>query len=105
MLQGIRVLELDRTVLAANARAIPGDPGAAMLKIQRLEAAAPIDTLPEALNEPRNRALGMIQDGPGEDDRPTGSAVSFDGVRPAIRDAAPRPGGGTAAAPPSVRGV
>jgi crotonobetainyl-CoA:carnitine CoA-transferase CaiB-like acyl-CoA transferase len=64
--------------------------------IARLEAAgvpaAPINTLPEALAEPQARALGILQDVPGEDYRLTGSPLSFDGVRPAIRNAAPRLG-------------
>ena len=67
--------------------------------IERLEGAgvpaAPINTLPEALNEPQARALGILQDVPGEDYRLTGSPLSFDGVRPAIRRAAPRLGAGT----------
>jgi crotonobetainyl-CoA:carnitine CoA-transferase CaiB-like acyl-CoA transferase len=75
--------------------------------IERLEAvgvpAAPINTLPEALDEPQSRALGILQDVPGEDYRLTGSALSFDGVRPAIRSAAPRLGTGTNAALASVR--
>ena len=62
--------------------------------IERLEAvgvpAAPINTLPEALNEPQAHALGILQDVPGEDYKLTGSALSFDGIRPAIRSAAPR---------------
>ena len=64
--------------------------------IERLEAvgvpAAPINTLPEALAEPQSRALGILQDVPGEDYRLTGSPLSFDGVRPSIRKAAPRLG-------------
>ena len=64
--------------------------------IARLEAvgvpAAPINTLAEALAEPQARALGILQDVPGEDYRLTGSPLSFDGVRPAIRNAAPRLG-------------
>ena len=64
--------------------------------IARLEAvgvpAAPINTLPEALAEPQAKALGILQDVPGEDYRLTGSPLSFDGVRPAIRSAAPRLG-------------
>jgi crotonobetainyl-CoA:carnitine CoA-transferase CaiB-like acyl-CoA transferase len=75
--------------------------------IQRLEAvgvpAAPINTLPEALNEPQSRALGILQDVPGEDYKLTGSALSFDGIRPAIRRAAPRLGTGTAEALASVK--
>lgn len=64
--------------------------------IERLEAvgvpAAPINTLPEALAEPQSKALGILQDVPGEDYRLTGSPLSFDGVRPGIRNAAPRLG-------------
>ncbi len=75
--------------------------------IERLEAvgvpAAPINTLPEALAEPQVRALGILLDVPGEDYRLTGSALSFDGVRPAIRSAAPRLGTGTESALASVR--
>ena len=75
--------------------------------IARLEAAgvpaAPINTLPEALAEPQSRALGILQDVPGEDYKLTGSPLSFDGARPAIRNAAPRLGTGTAAALASVR--
>jgi formyl-CoA transferase len=66
--------------------------------IERLEAAgvpaAPINTLPEALAEPQVQALGMMQDVPGEDYRLTGAALSFDGIRPPIRTAAPRLGSG-----------
>jgi crotonobetainyl-CoA:carnitine CoA-transferase CaiB-like acyl-CoA transferase len=68
--------------------------------IERLESsgvpAAPINTLPEALDEPQARALGILQAVPGEDYRLTGSALSFDGVRPIIRSAAPRLGTGNA---------
>jgi crotonobetainyl-CoA:carnitine CoA-transferase CaiB-like acyl-CoA transferase len=68
--------------------------------IERLESvgvpAAPINTLPEALSEPQARALGILQDVPGEDYKLTGSALSFDGVRPVIRTAAPRLGTGNA---------
>ena len=70
--------------------------------IARLEEAgvpaAPINTLPEALDEPQSRALGILQDVPGEDYKLTGSPLSFDGVRPRIRSAAPRLGTGTAEA-------
>jgi formyl-CoA transferase len=75
--------------------------------IERLEAvgvpAAPINTLPEALNEPQSRALGILQDVPGEDYKLTGSALSFDGVRQVIRNAAPRLGTGTVEALASAR--
>ncbi|MGE0225653.1 MAG: CaiB/BaiF CoA transferase family protein [Acetobacteraceae bacterium] len=75
--------------------------------IERLEAvgvpAAPINTLPEALAEPQVQALGILQDVPGEDYRLTGSPLSFDGARPAIRGSAPRLGTGTEAALASIR--
>ena len=66
--------------------------------IEQLESAgvpaAPINTLPEALGTMQSRALGIVQDVPGEDYKLTGSALSFDGARPAIRSAAPRLGTG-----------
>ena len=70
--------------------------------IARLEAvgvpAAPINTLPEALAEDQVKALGILQDVPHEDYRLTGSPLSFDGVRPVIRNSAPRLGVDTQAA-------
>jgi crotonobetainyl-CoA:carnitine CoA-transferase CaiB-like acyl-CoA transferase len=64
--------------------------------IDRLEAAgvpcAPINTLPEAVADPQAAALGMIQPVPGEEYELVGLPLSFDGVRPAIRRAPPRPG-------------
>ncbi len=75
--------------------------------IKRLETAgvpaAPINTLPEALDEPQAKMLGILQDVPGEDYRLTGSALSFDGVRPVIRNAAPRLGDWTEGALAEVR--
>ena len=61
-----------------------------------LEAAgvpcAPINSVPETVAEPQVRALGIIQQVPGEDFVLTGLPLSFDGVRPAIRSGAPRLG-------------
>lgn len=61
--------------------------------IAALEAAgvpcAPINSLAEALDEPQVKALGLIQPIPGEDFTLTGLPISFDGVRPHIRHAAP----------------
>ena len=75
--------------------------------IKRLETAgvpaAPINTLPEALDEPQAKMLGILQDVPGEDYRLTASALSFDGVRPVIRNAAPRLGDWTEGALAEVR--
>jgi formyl-CoA transferase len=74
--------------------------------IERLEAvgvpAAPINTLPEALEEPQVKALGILSAVPGEDYRLTASPLSFDGVRLPIVTSAPRLGTGTAAALASV---
>jgi formyl-CoA transferase len=53
---------------------------------------AEINTVPEALAEEQVQALGMFQRVPGEDFVLTGSPVSIDGVRPAIRGGAPRLG-------------
>jgi formyl-CoA transferase len=68
--------------------------------IERLEAvsvpAAPINQLEDALAEPQVRALAQLQPVPGEDYRLTGIPLSFDGVRPPIRLAAPRLGSGNA---------
>jgi crotonobetainyl-CoA:carnitine CoA-transferase CaiB-like acyl-CoA transferase len=68
--------------------------------IERLEAvsvpAAPINQLEDALAEPQVRALAQLQAVPGEDYRLTGIPLSFDGVRPPIRLAAPRLGSGNA---------
>jgi crotonobetainyl-CoA:carnitine CoA-transferase CaiB-like acyl-CoA transferase len=61
-----------------------------------LEAAgipcAPINTIPEVLQEPQIAALGLIQKVPGEDFELTGLPISFDGARPMIRYGAPRLG-------------
>jgi formyl-CoA transferase len=64
--------------------------------IAAMEAAgvpcAPINTLAEALEEEQVRALGMIQQVPGESFTLTALPLSIDGVRPQIRGAAPRLG-------------
>jgi len=64
--------------------------------IDRLEAVgvpcAPINTLPEAVTEPQAAALGMIQPVPGDGLELVALPLSFDGVRPGIRRAPPRPG-------------
>ncbi len=53
---------------------------------------APVNSIPEALDEPQVQALGLQQAVPGEDYKLTGLPLSFDGVRPSIRSAAPRLG-------------
>jgi formyl-CoA transferase len=51
---------------------------------------APINTIPELLEEPQAQAVGMLVTPPGEDFRVTAMPVSFDGTRPAPRAGAPR---------------
>ena len=53
---------------------------------------APVNSIPEALNEAQVQALALQQNVPGEDYKLTGLPLSFDGVRPTIRAAAPRLG-------------
>lgn len=69
--------------------------------ITALEAAgvpcAPINSLAEALQQPQVQALGLMQPVPGEDFALTGLPISFDGVRPPIRHAAPALGEGNEA--------
>jgi crotonobetainyl-CoA:carnitine CoA-transferase CaiB-like acyl-CoA transferase len=64
--------------------------------LEALEAAgvpcAPINTIPEVLEEPQLQALELLQAVPGEDFELTGLPISFDGKRPSIRSGAPRLG-------------
>lgn len=64
--------------------------------VERLEAAgvpcAPINSVPQALDDPHVQALGLLAQVPGEDFRLTASPLSFDGQRPAITASAPRLG-------------
>jgi crotonobetainyl-CoA:carnitine CoA-transferase CaiB-like acyl-CoA transferase len=64
--------------------------------IDRLEAAgvpcAPVNTLPEAVADPQAVALGMLQPVPDGEVELVGLPLSFDGVRPGIHRAPPRPG-------------
>ncbi len=53
---------------------------------------SPVHTLPQALAQPQVQALGLVQTVPGEDFGLTGLPISVDGVRPAIRQGAPRLG-------------
>ncbi len=50
---------------------------------------APINDLSALLDDPQVRALGMLQTIPGLDIQTIGLPLSFDGVRPAMRSAAP----------------
>ncbi len=62
--------------------------------LERLVAAgvpcAPINTIPELLEEPQAQAIGMLVTPPGEDFRVTALPVSFNGMRPKPRAGAPR---------------
>jgi formyl-CoA transferase len=62
--------------------------------LDRLVAAgvpcAPINTIPELLEEPQAAAIGMLVTPPGEDFRVVALPVSFDGERPLPRGGAPR---------------
>jgi formyl-CoA transferase len=53
---------------------------------------APIHTLPEAVALPQAAAIGMIQPVPGDDFELMALPLSFDGARPGIRLAPPKPG-------------
>ncbi|MEZ5647221.1 MAG: CoA transferase [Burkholderiaceae bacterium] len=64
--------------------------------VERLETAgvpcAPINSVPQALNDPQVQALGLLTQVPGEDFRLTASPLTIDGLRPSIAGAAPRLG-------------
>ena len=64
--------------------------------IDRLEAAgvpcAVINTLPDAAATPQAKALGIVQQVPGDDYTLIGLPLSFDGKRPTIRRAPPKIG-------------
>ena len=64
--------------------------------LRRLENAgvpcSPIQTIPEALEDPQVKALGLLQTVPGEDFQMTGIPLSINGKRPAINLAGPRLG-------------
>lgn len=50
---------------------------------------APVNTIPQVLDDPQVGALGLFQLAPGLDVAMVGLPISFDGRRPAIRRAAP----------------
>lgn len=50
---------------------------------------APMNTIPQVLEDPQVRSLGLFQTAPGLEVAMAGLPVSFDGLRPAIRRAAP----------------
>jgi len=53
---------------------------------------APINSIAELLDEPQTKAVGLLQTPPGEDFILPALPISFDGVRPPLRNAAPRLG-------------
>jgi formyl-CoA transferase len=53
---------------------------------------APVNTVPEVLEEPQVKALDMVQAVPGEDFALVALPLSFDGERPKVKSAAPRLG-------------
>ena len=53
---------------------------------------APVNAIPEVLEEPQVQALGMVQQVPGEDFALVALPLSFDGERPKVKSAAPRLG-------------
>ena len=53
---------------------------------------APVNTIPEVLNDPQVRALEILQEVPGTGVTLVGLPVSFDGVRPKIRTLGPQLG-------------
>jgi formyl-CoA transferase len=78
--------------LALVAGALAARPRAEWL--ERLVAAgvpcAPINSIPELLEEPQAQAIGMLATPPGEDFRVIALPLSFDGERPQPRAGAPR---------------
>ena len=78
--------------LALVAGALAARPRAEWL--ERLVAAgvpcAPINSIPELLEEPQAQAIGMLATPPGEDFRVIALPLSFDGKRPQPRAGAPR---------------
>lgn len=67
---------------------------------ERLDAAgvpnAPIQSVPQVLEDPQVQALGLFQEAPGLDAPLAGLPISFDGARPAPRAAGPALGRDTA---------
>ena len=51
---------------------------------------APINSIPDLLQEPQAEAMGMLATPPGEDFRVVALPLSFDGIRPLPRAGAPR---------------
>jgi len=58
---------------------------------------APVNSIPELLEEPQAQALRMVQPVPGEDFSLVALPLSFDGVRPRMGAGAPRLGADNAA--------
>ncbi len=58
---------------------------------------APINSIPELMEEPQTQAVGVLQTPPGEDFILPALPLSFEGARPPLRSAAPRLGADNAA--------
>ena len=64
-----------------------------LARLQRIGVpCAPVNSIPEVLEEPQTQALGMVQPVPGEDFSLVALPLSFDGVRPRMGAGAPRLG-------------
>jgi crotonobetainyl-CoA:carnitine CoA-transferase CaiB-like acyl-CoA transferase len=57
---------------------------------------APMQTIDQVLEHPQTKALGIVQDSPQGDISLVGLPISFDGTRPAFRQAPPTLGAHTA---------
>jgi len=86
-----------RDEMIGAVQAIVGD-GPRDVWVEKLRAAgvpsAPIQTMPEVLDTPQTAALDILQQVPGTPLKLVGLPISFDGTRPAMRDAPPRLGSG-----------
>lgn len=68
-------------------------------RLQRIGVpCAPVNSIPEVLDEPQVKAMGMVQAVPGEDFSLVAMPLSFDGERPLMQGGAPRLGADNATA-------
>lgn len=68
-------------------------------RLQRIGVpCAPVNSIPEVLDEPQVKAMGMVQAVPGEDFSLVAMPLSFDGERPRMQGGAPRLGADNATA-------
>ncbi len=82
------------TLLPMIAALMAATPRAEWLdRLQRIGVpCAPVNSIPEVLEEPQVQALGMVQPVPGEDFSLVAMPLSFDGQRPRMQGPAPRLG-------------